>query len=301
MTWISSGRQRTRYAQLHVMDSKIPLVSSVLHPTDFSDASERAFAHALAIALLRQTELTILNVGGDSKDDVAWTDFPQVRKTLERWNLLEPDSARSAVHEEFNVRARKISVSGRNPVRATIRFLDQQPHDLVVLATEGSKGREDWLHRSEAEAIARGSDAMTLFVPSRSHRGFVSLEDGDLNLKNILMPVDGTIHSAAAIEFSRRAAEIIGDGDAVITLLHVGEHMPPIPELQEGPGWTWQTALRQGEPVDSILAAAEDLAADLIVMTTNGRDTLNQALSGSTTERVLRNAPVPAPPPLRNP
>ena len=275
------------------MNPDIPLVSSVLHPTDFSDASNRAFAHALAIALLRQTELTILNVGEESKDDIAWSSFPQVRKTLERWNLLEAGSARSAVYEELNVEVRKIAVRSRNPVRATVGFLDHQPHELVVLATEGSKGQKDWLHRSEAEAIARGSGAMTLFVPSRSIRGLVSLENGDLHLRNVLMPIDGAIDFTAAIEFSRRAAEIIGDGDVVITLLHIGEQMPPIPELPKGSGWTWQTALRQGEAVESILAAAEELAADLIVMTTNGRDTLNQALRGSTTERVLRNAKCP--------
>jgi len=275
------------------MDAEIPLVSSVLHPTDFSDASDRAFAHALAIALLRQTELTILNVGAESKDDVAWSSFPQVRKTLERWNLLEPGSARSAVYEELDVEVRKIAVRGRNPIRATIEYLDHLPHELVVLATEGSKGREDWLYQSEAEAIARGSDAMTLFVPSRSHRGLVSLENGDLNLRTVLIPIDGAIDFTAATEFSRRAAEIIGDGDVAITLLHVGEQMPPMPELPEGSGWSWQTALRQGEPVESILAAAEELTADLIVMTTNGRDTLNQALRGSTTERVLRNAKCP--------
>jgi nucleotide-binding universal stress UspA family protein len=275
------------------MKSAIPIVSSVLHPTDFSEASNRAFAHALAIALLRQTELTILNVGEESTDNVAWSSFPQVRKTLERWNVLEPGSARSAVSDELNVDVRKIALRSRHPIRATIDFLNHQPHELIVLATEGSKGGTDWLHRSDAETIARGSYAMTLFVPSRSRRGLVSLETGDLSLRNILMPIDGAINFTAAIEFSRRVAEIIGDGDVVITLLHVGAHMPPIPKLPEGPDWSWQTVSRQGEPVESILAAAEEIAADLIVMTTNGRDTLNQALAGSTTERVLRNANCP--------
>ena len=275
------------------MKINIPLVSSVLHPTDFSDASNRAFAHALAIALLRQTELTILHVGAESRDNVDWSSFPQIRQILERWNLLEPGSARSAVYEELNVEFHKVAVRSRNPVRATIQLLDHQPHELVVLATEGSEGRENWLYRSEAEAIARGSDAMILFVPSRSRHGFVSLEDGDLNLKNVLIPIDAAINFTAAIEFSRRAAEIIGDGDVVITLLHVGEQMPSIPELPEGPGWTWQTTLRHGEPVESILDAMHDLNANLIVMTTNGRDTLRQALAGSTTERIIRQADCP--------
>jgi nucleotide-binding universal stress UspA family protein len=275
------------------MRKDIPLVASVLHPTDFSHASNRAFAYALAIALLRQTELTILNVGEESKDDIPWSRFPQVRETLERWNLLEPGSNRSAVYEQLNVEVRKLALRGRNLVRATNGFLANQPHDLVVLATEGSIGQKDWRHRSDAEAIARGSDAMTLFIPERAQRGFVSLENGDLNLKNILVPIDAVIGFAAAIEFSRRAAEIIGDGDVVITLLHVGEQMPEIPALSQGTGWTWQTELRRGEPVDTILGAKNDLDADLIVMTTNGRDTLSQALIGSTTERVLRTADCP--------
>jgi nucleotide-binding universal stress UspA family protein len=63
--------------------------------------------------------------------------------------------------------------------------------------------------------------------------------------------------------------------------------------LPEGSGWAWQSLLGHGEPVESILAAADKLEANLIVMTTNGRDTLDQALLGSTTERVLRKANCP--------
>jgi nucleotide-binding universal stress UspA family protein len=276
------------------MRRDIPLVGSVLHPTDFSPASNHAFAHALAIALLRQTEFTILHVSDQPRENVAWASFPEVRKTLERWNLLEPGSERSAVFDKLSVEVRKIAVRGRDAVRATSRFLDHQPHDLIVLATSGgSDSGEDWLHRSDAEGISRGSGAMTLFVPGDAQGGFVSLADGDLNLKNILLPVDAAIDFSAAIEFARRAAEIIGDGDVVITLLHVGDQMPPLPKLPEGADWSWQTTLRQDESVDAILAVSDELDADLVVMTTNGRDTLHQALAGSTTERVLRKAKCP--------
>jgi nucleotide-binding universal stress UspA family protein len=276
------------------MNSEIPLVRSVLHPTDFSDASHRAFAHALAISLLRQTELTILHVCDEKADDVDWASFPQVRSTLEKWKLLEAGSQRSEVFQELGIAVRKLALRDSNPGRATISFLDQQEHDLVVLATSGlAQGKQSWLRRSEAEAIARGSRAMTLFVPAQATRDLVSLEDGDLNLQNVIVAIDAAIDFSGAIEFARRAAEILGDGDAEITLLHVGEQMPQLPSLPEGSRWSWRTALREGEPVESILAAADELAADLVVMTTNGRDTLNQALSGSTTERVLRSAKCP--------
>ena len=57
-----------------------------------------------------------------------------------------------------------------------------------------------------------------------------------------------------------------------------------------GPG---STELRSGDVPETILTAASERAADMIVMTTNGRDTLGQVLRGSTTERVLRAAKCP--------
>ena len=71
------------------------LVWSVLHPTDFSKASDLAFAQALAISLLGNTTLTILHAGPEKEKDVDWSSFPPVRKTLERWRLLKPDSPKT--------------------------------------------------------------------------------------------------------------------------------------------------------------------------------------------------------------
>jgi nucleotide-binding universal stress UspA family protein len=45
-------------------DNAPPFIGTVVHPTDFSPASERAFAHALAVALVRRAQLIILDVAG---------------------------------------------------------------------------------------------------------------------------------------------------------------------------------------------------------------------------------------------
>ena len=277
----------------HSADIEISLVGSVLHPTDFSAASHRAFAYALAIALIRQTELTILHVGPEKESDVDWTSFPAVRETLQRWGLLEAGSPRSAVFDAFKVRVEKLAVRSRHPVLATAQFLDRRPHDLVVLATEGLEGPSRWIDRSDAEAIAAWSKTMTLFVPNDAERGLVSLESGDLSLKNILVPVDHEPDCTAAVEFARRAAEILGDGQVTITLLHVGSSEPALPALTEGPEWAWRRERRDGKPVTEILAEAQTRSADLIVMPTLGRDSVLDALRGSTTEQVLRGAPCP--------
>ena len=61
-------------------------VQSVFHPSDFSTASEIAFAHALKIALVAKTRFTVLHV--KANPGAEWQDFPGVRDTLERWKLI---------------------------------------------------------------------------------------------------------------------------------------------------------------------------------------------------------------------
>jgi nucleotide-binding universal stress UspA family protein len=51
--------------------------------------------------------------------------------------------------------------------------------------------------------------------------------------------------------------------------------------------------LTQGDPREIILAVANDMGADLIVMGTHGRRGIARALIGSTTESVVRTSPVP--------
>jgi nucleotide-binding universal stress UspA family protein len=273
--------------------STVPFVRSVVLATDFSPAGERAFAHALGLALLAQADLTILHVAADA-GEAGWSRFPAVRKTLERWKLLEPGSAQEDVFAKLGVQVRKIGLASKFPALALARHLDAEPADLLVVATEGREGVARWLRGSVAEAMARWSRTMTLFVPAEGKRNIVALEDGNLTLANVLVPVDRTPDPGAAIEFARRSARYLSESKATITLLHVGseEGMPSLP-LADGPEWTFARLRRDGEPLAEIEAAAELVRADLIVMPTHGRHGVFDALRGSTTEQVVRRASCP--------
>jgi nucleotide-binding universal stress UspA family protein len=269
---------------------RAPLVDSILHPTDFSASSDRAFAHALALALLRRTKLVLLHVGGDAE----WGKFPAVRRTLERWELLEPGSPHERVFEKHGVRVEKLALPGRSPAAAVAEHLEREPADLLVVATEGREGLARWLHGSVAEAMARRSHTMTLFVPADAKREIVSPADGNLTLRNVLIPVDVSPSPTAAIEFARRAAPFLGDGQVTITLLHVGAAFDSPPEwVDDGDRCQFKCVLRDGDPVERILAEADAIQAELIVMPTEGRTGVFDMVRGSTTERVLRRAPCP--------
>jgi len=270
-----------------------PFVESVLHPTDFSRASESAFAHALAIALLRQTDFTILHVRREALSEDEWTKFPAVRATLERWGLLAKGSPRSAVFDELAVRVKKVSLQGSRPVTAMLDYVDENPADLIVLATEGREGVPRWLRRSKAERLARRTRSLTLFVP-RSARGFIAPEDGHIQLRRILIPVDHSPSPQAAVVYASRAASALGDAPVEIFLLHVGDgEKVPAPDLPEDPACSWKILRRRGEVVEAIAGAADERQVDLVVMATAGREGFLDALRGSVTEQVLRQAPCP--------
>ena len=56
---------------------------------------------------------------------------------------------------------------------------------------------------------------------------------------------------------------------------------------------TWNRLAKEGEPADIILQTASSLAANLIVMTTDGPEGFLDGLRGTTSERVLRKAHCP--------
>ena len=73
---------------------------------------------------------------------------------------------------------------------AVADYLHRVPTDLLVVATEGREGAARWLRGSVAEAMARWSRTMTLFVPEDAERTLVAQADGELTLRNVLIPVD---------------------------------------------------------------------------------------------------------------
>jgi nucleotide-binding universal stress UspA family protein len=275
------------------LDLSIAPIRSVLHPTDFTVASELAFAHALKIALGGKTKLYLLHADPDSGEEVDWSAFPGVRLTLARWGVLPEDSSTADVGDKLGIHLAKISARERDPVRAIVRFADDHKNGLIVLATHGRAGLPRWLRGAVAEPAAREADTSALFVPHGA-RGFVDADSGTLHLHNVLIPIDHRPSPHAAVREAQRLCRTLVSSGIALHLLHVGERgdMPAI-EVEATPPFTVIRVARTGDVVDEILAATAECQADLIVMATAGHQGFLDALRGSTTERVLRHAPCP--------
>lgn len=268
-----------------------PRIDRIFHATDFTEASEIAYAHALRFTLALQSTLTVMHVA-DQEEDVEWRDFPGVRETLERWGLL-PEGSQKEDLRNLNIDVSKVIGRKKNPVDSVLDYLEDHHADLIVLATHQNPGRNRWTHKSVAEPIARECHELTLFVP-HGIDGFVSVGDGSVSLKNIVIPVDEHPRPQRAVDAAMRVAQEFACDDVTFTLVHVGEEgdMPAV-HLAEQDGWRWEKRTIGGDVVEKILETTESTAADLIVMTTEGHHGFLDALRGSTTERVLRATPCP--------
>jgi nucleotide-binding universal stress UspA family protein len=136
-------------------------------------------------------------------------------------------------------------------------------------------------------------------------------------IKTILVPTDFSEPAASALAYAVDLAEGLG---AKVVLLHAFE----LPIVGFPDGVVVATAdvasrivnaaqkalddaalpfakrkveitalLKQGDPREVVLATANDLCAELIVVGTHGRRGIARALIGSVTESIVRTAPVP--------
>jgi len=265
-------------------------VDFVLHPTDLSQAGLSAFHHALAIAIHRGAQFTLLHAAGRWSTD-SWDDFPGVRETLARWRefgtttSLEEKMRRSSVS--------KIEVETRDPIAACNQYIERHQVDMLVLATEGRSGLSRLAGAPGAEKLARESRLFTLFVPSAG-RAFVSGETGEVTLRRILIPMDPETDPRPAMLRAVRTAALLDDTSLEITLLHVGEgegaSVTDVPQL---PFCRWNAIQRQGDVAEQILALADEMTADAIFMSTSWQKPGIGRAKGGVTEAVLSRVACP--------
>lgn len=264
------------------------MLEKILHPSDFTETSQVAFAHALRIALATHGDLRLLHVANPNGHP-TYSEFPHVREVLVSWEVIPEGSSREAV-SSLGINVSKLIVKDPSPVNAISTFLDEHPSSLVVLASHQRPQR--WLGGSRAEAVSRASDATTLFVPD-GVSGFVSLATGKIQLANVLIPVAKDPPPSVVFRSIDRLANIFGLESLIVHILHVGSHasLPAVPRSTKR--MSFQVHLHEGDLVRTIVNATEKLDIDLLAMATDGHDGFLDALRGSTTEQVLRKIACP--------
>lgn len=266
---------------------------SILHPTDFSEASEIAFAHALAIAIKNKADLTILHVTPTKDQEVDWQDFPSVRKSLESWGVIEPGTRKSELESLTGIHVQKLVSVDQNAVDAIVGLTGVDSFDLLVMGTRGVGASSIFNKPSSSVTVSQKTQLPTLFVTEGAH-SCVDLKTGRASLSKILLAVDHEPKAQGAVSRVRTMLQNLGGGDSQVTLLHVGkeDNFPKL-DLPSDANITWSRTARQGSAASEITKQAEEMDADLIVMVTSGKVNLWDIIAGSTVQNVLKHAPCP--------
>ncbi len=288
---MSRFQQQRNHRTRNFADTRLMKTSfrSIVHPTDFSDLSGAAFAHALRIALAFNSKLNVLHVTPQNSGGALA--FPQARRLLAQWGLSDADEPPWITAEKLGIEIHNSHITGQQPTQGIVGFLRDYSFDLVVLATSGGHGFEHWLRGSVSEIVARRASAPTLFIAPGA-RGFISQVTGDIRLRRALVPVDFSPAPGNAIRIVQRMAKLL-TGEAIdLHLLHVGNSAPRLRVSPNSPPLP-PVMLRSGDVMKSIVDVAIEFDVDLIGMPTAGHRGVLDALRGSTTERVIRHAPCP--------
>jgi nucleotide-binding universal stress UspA family protein len=127
----------------------------------------------------------------------------------------------------------------------------------------------------------------------------------------VLVPLDGSPLARRALPYAATLARAMNEG---VELLAVSERLGYGPEarrleslIEEGlhahlhtvaeelrtAGLAVETAVRSGDPADTILGHAEKVRARAVVMTTRGHSGVTRWLIGGVADKVMRTAPCP--------
>jgi nucleotide-binding universal stress UspA family protein len=299
----------------------MPEIRNILYTTDFSDSAEAAFPYAVALAELTGARLHLLHAvtphDYDPQSDTAAMDsIARVFESLEK-RAEEEFGARQGVCRHRRVDHVSVIRRGFNVAGIIQDYIAENAVDLLVMSTHGRGGLGHVLFGSVAEAVLRRC-LCPAWLAKRDARQCVDPAESCLQPRRILIPTDLSANSARALPWARWLQAECG---AEIHLLHVVEaRFHPAyyaggteslfeidPEARgriqervwEAFGLTPQERasipvhLVEGNPPRAIVEHAEAHGVDLVIMSNNGYDEIEDYFVGSTTERVIRRGQWP--------
>lgn len=272
------------------MSSPKRIVPHILCAIDFGEQGERAFFHALALAVAQNAHLTLLHIGPENRKEVPWEKYPGVRETLSRWRLLDDDASRADVSTQLGLSVKKMAMRDEDPYNGLLDYIRKHPTDLLVMATEARRGLSRLRRGSVAQAISHATNSRTLFLPA-SASSLVDAGSGLRKTGTALVVYDHEPDPRPALTWLGNWLPVFSEDEIDVHLLYVGEESEaPEVVLPKNSGINWQPAARRGPARETILDYAKECGAELIAMTNRQHRGLVGFITGSLSEQVLRRA-----------
>jgi nucleotide-binding universal stress UspA family protein len=198
--------------------------------------------------------------------------------------MLPPGSQRQDI-EALGLRVKKVVARHRKQKKTLVHRLEKNHHDVLVIGVDPHPGLAGIFNGTLVDSVVQATRQTTLYIPKGS-RPFVDPQTGKPSIKSVVMPIAEKPSSKRAFDFMHKLLSLLPEVSPQVFGIHCGDMFPFIPAAQLE-GLSWSEQLSRESVVGAIERLAAEKDADLIVMSTNGRDTLSQKIIGSFTEQVL--------------
>ena len=279
-------------------------IESILCPVDFSDISAKAYCYAQSIACHYRAKLVVQHIVElwqypscyyqtelayyeDYRRTIVSNAQDQLRQFLDLCGGVQPE----CVVEE--------SAAGD----AILAMAQARTVNLIVMGTHGRRGFDHLMLGSVTERVLRHAPCLVLAIPGR-HPGESgkSVALNSVNVGRIFCCVDFSAHSQRALD---HAVSVAGAYGADLTVVHVLDNLPESADVAQEtdtameklqkllartalPSARLHLEVRLGTAYREILDLAAERESDLIVTGVRGRNSLELAVFGSTTYRVIQ-------------
>lgn len=277
---------------------------NILFATDFSDASQAALLHALAMAKRFDARLTVVHVAPpETQMPIPMEPVPlemdwQIKRARECMQHLED-------FEPLHMYPHETVLKQGNPWPEMADIIQDRNIDLIVLGTHGRGLVGTLLLGSVAEQVLRHASCPVLTVGPDVLPTLLDRQ----KLSHVLFATDFSDGSMKALPYALSLAE---ENNAELTLMHVLEQLEPMPmqyskelladyrkrlwNMVPDDSSLWckpQVIVAVGAAADEIVRQVHDRQVDLIVMGAHGGGTVASHVPWTVVHSVARHARCP--------
>ena len=272
------------------------MYNKIVVPLDGSKLAEVALPYAEEMAAKMGSDIILLTV--------LESDEPQEHEKQQMYTEKVAEVTRYHAAKYLGnggSKAVKIAAATRtgNPAEAIIDYADKGDYTLIIMASHGRSGISRWAVGSVADKVVRAKARQpVMLIRAKESRSDVREKRV---LKKVLVPLDGSPGGQTVIPFISKIASRL---DMELTLLQVVSQNGDTTRNAETylqdecrklaeEGITSGYRVSKGTVADRIIDLADELAFDLVAMSTRGRTGVSAWPMGSTAQKVFLGGNTP--------
>jgi len=297
----------------------------LLVPLDGSELAEVALPYSELLAEKLDSEVILINVrtpGEDPENPEHRSYLSKIAATVEQ-NIRQ--SSNTSPGQKVKVESTIIGSPGllTHAAEEIIDYAGEENASLIIMATHGRTGIKRWALGSTADKVVRAAKCPVLLIRANIDA------PGKTKLEKLLIPLDGSKESEKVLPHAEKlasrlkaevtlihvllplyqvytAAESIGyyGGMGMVRVPYTEEQMKPLKASAESylqkvnsrlmeKGVKTNYKVMVGSAGEEIIKTADEVAADMVAMSTHGESGFSRWEHGSIADKVLRAGSTP--------